>query len=583
MPINKKYAILIVVVLAVPIIFVITLFLNNLKAEVKEDIIKNAESDLATIEVFAGTNADMASAIVQLVHSNPQLKSLLSSDLSTSEIITFNNDVTPYIENITITNPYISSLRIYINSDIMPERYPIYIDKQRVENEDWFISADQDILSTRIGYNEKLSDYIVQFENEAMISYYQALNSVDSEKSVIEISFEMVDFFGDVYSDTKNGICLIKAGDEVFLNDFDGMGESSKQILIDLVNSVSDDNFNNTQQTVDGKNYVISHKYSDKLKVHFYIINDLSVEFAKIQQIQIVLAIVILVLFIVLGLIFQLLTKVLLKRIYGTITAMRQLETGNKLVQIENPSQDELGQLEKCFNKMVVRIDELMDQTAQRAILEKNAEIKALQNQINSHFLYNVLNNIEMMAIVDENFLIADTVTALARLLRYSMNWSRQMVTLSSELAYVTDYIQLFNMRFDNSIILVCDIDEKAKNAYIPKMSVQPIVENSIKHGIENSTSDEMIRISATIENNILKIDVTDTGSGMNEENLEKLRKKLESDTIDTNITGIGLNNVKERIEKRFGKSYGIFIQSEFERYTKVTIKIPYTQEEVKE
>lgn len=579
MPLNKKFATLIVLVLAIPIIAISVLYFNNLKQVEKEELIKNAQSDLNTIELFASTNGDMASAIVQLVHSNPQLIQALSNNLSTSEIISFNNEVTPYLENITITNPYISSLRVYVNSEIMPERYPIYIDKERVSSEEWFINAQEDVLNTRIGYSESLSEHIVQLTNNSMISFYQALISNDDEKSIIEVAFEMTDFFGTVFSETENGICLIVSGDDVFMNDFDGMSDESKQILISLVKSLENEVFTDTLKTVDGVQYLVSYKYSKKLKLSYYIVNDYSLAIAKISNNQIIAVVLLGFLFLILGYIFEKLSKILLKRIYTTISAMRQLETGDVLVKIENPSLDEVGQLQKYFNKMVVKIDDLIEQTAKRAILEKNAEIKALQNQINSHFLYNVLNNIEMMAIVDENFLIADTVTALARLLRYSMNWSRQMVLLSSELAYVKEYIQLFNIRFDNSIILICDVSEEAQNAYIPKMSVQPIVENAIKHGIENLTSDEMIKICASIEDKALVISVTDTGSGMSEEVLEKLRLSLRNTNKKTNITGIGLNNVCERIEKRFGKGYGIEIESKISQYTKVTLTIPHTSQ----
>lgn len=579
MPLNKKFATLIVLVLAIPIIAISVLYFNNLKQVEKEELIKNAQSDLNTIELFASTNGDMASAIVQLVHSNPQLIQALSNNLSTSEIISFNNEVTPYLENITITNPYISSLRVYVNSEIMPERYPIYIDKERVSSEEWFINAQEDVLNTRIGYSESLSEHIVQLTNNSMISFYQALISNDDEKSIIEVAFEMTDFFGTVFSETENGICLIVSGDDVFMNDFDGMSDESKQILISLVKSLENEVFTDTLKTVDGVQYLVSYKYSKKLKLSYYIVNDYSLAIAKISNNQIIAVVLLGFLFLILGYIFEKLSKILLKRIYTTISAMRQLETGDVLVKIENPSLDEVGQLQKYFNKMVVKIDDLIEQTAKRAILEKNAEIKALQNQINSHFLYNVLNNIEMMAIVDENFLIADTVTALARLLRYSMNWSRQMVLLSSELAYVKEYIQLFNIRFDNSIILICDVSEEAQNAYIPKMSVQPIVENAIKHGIENLTSDEMIKICASIEDKALVISVTDTGSGMSEEVLEKLRLSLRNTNKETNITGIGLNNVCERIEKRFGKGYGIEIESKISQYTKVTLTIPHTSQ----
>lgn len=581
MPLNKKFTTLIIGILTIPVIIILFFLFNNMADDEKQKMIENANNSLQKINDFAISNESMASSIIQLIHTNPQLTQSLKSNLSTLEIVNFNTTVTPYFENIIITNPYIKNLRIYTNIEAMPERYPIFINNDRVRDDDWFINAKSNILQARIGYDENLSEHISQLSNNSLISYYQALEIYEDDKTVIEVSFEMKEFFGDVYTTTQNGVCLIKSENEIFIHDFENMTDEYKEILKNLVLSVSDENFDNTTKSINGHDYLINHKNSKSLGISYYIVNDLTTAFVTIRHDQFFVVTAILLLFVVLAFIMQIISNVLLKRIYETISAMRQLETGNTLIQIENPSNDEIGELQKYFNKMVVRIDELIDQAAKRAILEKNAEINALQNQINSHFLYNVLNNIEMMAIIEENFLIADTVTALARLLRYSMNWSKQLVCLSSELDYVKDYIDLFNMRFDNTISLICDIKDEATSALIPKMSVQPVVENAIIHGIENLTSDEIIRIAVKIEDNILTIGITDTGCGMTEQELAKLRTRLEN-SIDYETTGnggIGLTNVSERIKKSFGFEYGIDVYSNVNEYTKVELRLPFIHE----
>lgn len=537
-----------------------------------------AMRDLEKIDTFTQSNNNMASTVVQMVSTNPELTYMLYKKLTTMELIEFNTTVLPYFENIVITNPYIKNLRIYTNSDMIAERYPIIIDKDRVSNEAWYDNASTKMLQSRIGYSENLSEHIAQFSNSALISYYQALEVYQGEKTVVEVSFSMDDFFGEVYSTAENGVCLIRTDNDVFMHDF---GESENyQLLMETIAEIEDEDFSSMRKTIAGHEYLINHKYSKSLGFSYYIVNDLTLAFSNLFQTQMKLGILIFVLFVLFAFVFQIISNVLLRRIYVTIEAMRELEsvsTDNLAqVKIENPSNDEIGELQKHFNDMVVQIDELIKKESKRAILEKDAEIKALQNQINSHFLYNVLNNIEMMAIIDSNYLIADSVTALARLLRYSMNWSKQLVPLTNELDYVRDYISLFNMRFDNSISLICDIPQKLENVLIPKMSVQPIVENAIVHGIENLTSDEIIRISVRLHKSDITISITDTGMGMNENDLEQLKDKLRNGRHPDSLTGIGLNNVLERIEKRFGENYGIDIYSKEKEYTKVVIKIPY-------
>lgn len=579
LPLNKKFSSVIIVVLTIPAILLLSMSFYDMRTVELEQISITALRDLEKIDVLAQNNGNMASTIVQVVKTNPELSNMLNTELTTAELIEFNTNILPYFENIVITNPYIKNLRIYTSTNSIAERYPIIIDKERVKNEEWFIKASAKNLQRRVGYSESLSEHIIQFSDSSLISYYQALEIYQDEKTVVEVSFSMDDFFGEVYSSGENGICVIKANDEYFVHNSD---DTNYQLLIDTLVQIGDEDFTSKVMTISSHEYLINHKHSKSLGFSYYIINDLTVKFSQLGATQVRLFFLILLLFVVLAFIFQIISNVLLSRIYATIVAMRELETVSTdnliQVQIENPSNDEIGELQKHFNNMVVQIDGLIKEESKRAILEKDAEIKALQNQINSHFLYNVLNNIEMMAIIDNNYLIADTVTALARLLRYSMNWSKQLVPLTNELDYVRDYISLFNMRFDNSISLICDIPDKLELALIPKMSVQPIVENAIVHGIENLESDEIIRISARLHKHDLTISITDTGMGMNKHDLEQLKDKLKNGRHPDSLTGIGLNNVFERIEKRFGDGYGIDIYSKENEYTKVVIKIPFIE-----
>lgn len=427
---NKKFSTVIVVALAIPTIIILLLSFEEMRNDERENLSTVAMRDLEKIDALAQNNGNMASTVVQLVNTNPELTYMLYQKLTTAELIDFNTTVLPYFENIVITNPFIKNLRIYTNSDMIAERYPIIINKERIEDEEWYKNAETNMLKTRIGYSETLSEHITQLSDNALISYYQALEVYGGDKTVVEVSFKMSEFFGEVYNTYTNGVCLIKSGDEIFINDFGDEINSAE--LIDLVEQINEKEFSVMVKNFAGKEYLINHKQSNTLGFSYYIVNDLSQIFRELGITQVALFLFILIIFIILAFIFQAISNVLLSRIYETIRAMRKLECGDTAVKIANPSNDEIGELQKHFNNMVIKIDALIKQESKRAILEKDAEIKALQNQINSHFLYNVLNNIEMMAIIDNNLLIADTVTALARLLRYSMNWSKQFVPLTN-------------------------------------------------------------------------------------------------------------------------------------------------------
>lgn len=575
LPLNKKFSVLILGILVFPTLISVNYGLETLEKEEIKNLSLSLERDLEQLQTNVYTNNSIARAVISMLQSNPQLTTALSIPLSTKELMDFHTKVTPYFENIAITNPYIRAVRIYANHEIMPERYSVFLDSDRVKNQSWFINSVPGVLDMRINYEEQLSEEISQYSAESLISFYQGLELYGEEKAVVEVSFILDDFFGEIFARESNGICIIRQEEEFFMSNQIQMDESEKEKLCQLLGKeYGKETTNATMKSWDNREYLVATFYAKDLDITYYMVNDLTQMMKEKRNIKIGL---ICCIFLCLGLfafIIEKLANVLLRQIHVTITAMKELELGNTLVQIQSPSSDEIGQLQSYFNQMVVHINELIAKESNRALLEKDAELKALQNQINSHFLYNVLNNIEMMAIIEENFLIADTVTALARLLRYSMKWDTQMVPLAKELDYVQDYIQLFNMRFDNEISLICDISKEAENALIPKMSVQPAVENSIIHGIEESMSDEIIRIVAKVQSGILTIAITDTGTGMDAESLQKLRENLAQNTHNS-ISGIGLNNVIERIHTRFGSNYGIQIDSELGKFTKVTLAIP--------
>ena len=173
-----------------------------------------------------------------------------------------------------------------------------------------------------------------------------------------------------------------------------------------------------------------------------------------------------------------------------------------------------------------------MEDNLNRELLVKNSEIRALQNQINAHFIYNVLESIKMMAEIDEKYEISDAITALGKLLRYSMKWTSGNVTVEQEIDYIHNYLALINLRFDYEIYLSLNIPENIMIQEIPKMSLQPIVELYQK-------------ISGEID--------SAGGSG----------------------NGIGLKNVQDRIRISFGPEYGLEFSSKPGMYTKVRVRVP--------
>ena len=236
-----------------------------------------------------------------------------------------------------------------------------------------------------------------------------------------------------------------------------------------------------------------------------------------------------------------------------------------------------MGELAHQVNRMLDNIQDLMKENISREVLVKDSQIKALQNQINAHFIYNVLESIKMMAEIKEDYDISDAITSLGKLLRYSMKWTSETVMVSEEIEYIKNYMALINLRFDYEIYLSLNIPDEIMQQRIPKMSLQPIIENAIIHGIEELADDTTIYVKGIAEGDSCSIEITDNGRGMDEEQLQTLRKKISGEikTEGGSGNGIGLKNVQDRIRMAYGDGYGIEVAAMEGCYTKVYVRIP--------
>lgn len=267
----------------------------------------------------------------------------------------------------------------------------------------------------------------------------------------------------------------------------------------------------------------------------------------------------------------------MLDRFYTLMKIAKELQRGNLNVTVPYMGRDEIGEFASDFKEMVERLRGLFETNVNRETFVKNTEIRALQSQINSHFIYNVLESIKMMAEIEEKYEISDAVTSLGELLRYSMRWASSMVTLKEELEYISSYVSLLNLRYDFTILLTLEIPDAIWEQKIPKMSLQPIVENAVHHGIEGLENDAVIRIKAQEFDGYYELEISDTGRGMDDEQLLHLKRKVyglvASDSRQHG--GIGLKNVQERVQLSFGPEYGLRFYAKKNCFTKVVVKMP--------
>lgn len=254
---------------------------------------------------------------------------------------------------------------------------------------------------------------------------------------------------------------------------------------------------------------------------------------------------------------------------------IREVEEGNLDVKIPELEQVEINDVAKEYNKMLTRVKQLMEISIHREVMVKEAQLKSLEKQIDSHFLYNVLDSIKMMAEVKGIYNVSDALLALGRMFRYNLQVDSHSVSLQEEISYLESYLKLCNIRYDYYIHLSENIEEAVRSLKVPKVILQPIAENSIVHGLDELAEDTAIYLKAYVKEECAFIEMTDMGKGMNERTLERVRAGIQGDLEEKDSKErIGLHNIHERIQLMYGEQYGVEIYAKEGCYTKVVLEI---------
>lgn len=247
------------------------------------------------------------------------------------------------------------------------------------------------------------------------------------------------------------------------------------------------------------------------------------------------------------------------------LKSMRSLdETDLSSNQVEDYGKDELHELSCNFNELLSRVEELLHTVEVEQEQKRVTQFQLLQAQINPHFLFNTLNTLHYLAILNEDKPVSEGITALAKLLRNTIVDSKETVCLEEEIENVKNYIIIQKLRFGDLFETVYNIDDDVKDAQILKFLLQPIVENSTLHAFEEDKEYQVLTIRAKAEGIYLKIEIGDNGKGFNSKQSKHSK-----------LSGIGMNNIAERIRLMYGENYRMEVTSVLHKGTIITLWLP--------
>lgn len=251
---------------------------------------------------------------------------------------------------------------------------------------------------------------------------------------------------------------------------------------------------------------------------------------------------------------------------------MRQVIAGDFKAHMNTDRTDEIGSIIHTFNSMTEKVDMLISTVYETRLRQKESENRALQAQINPHFMYNTLESIRMLAVLNDDDDSAEAIKHLGKYLRYAADWRNRFVDLGEELLHLQDYLAIYSLKNDD---IACEyqVPRQLHTYRVVKMTIQPLVENSLLHGLKKRAGG-ILRIKAEIRNDQLLIIVSDNGVGMTQAEINQLQAALESDEPDQGI-GIGLRNIHHRIRLYCGDLYGLMLRTGVLGGLDVILKMP--------
>lgn len=466
-----------------------------------------------------------------------------------------------YNQFTTVFDPMVTSLK-YLHSDI--KQVTVYA-RDDIERHDTTLAPITDIEEEpwfpEISSNNNKILWVIS-EKDKKIFCVRKMPGLQEEAGVIYVEIDYDKLFEPFTRilDGNYGVYVQKKGEMVFsYNVFD---KTYKDM------DFSEENITSLKTSDDSEFIFVDCDSKGQMGLHVGMYRPVSQVEATIRPMTRGMMLICLISVIAAALLLTQFTRMMVKNIEKLTKNMKEVKKGNLEVTVTSDSKDEIGELVQGFAEMVERIKTLIEEVYEGKISLKEYEMKALQAQINPHFLYNSLSLINWKAIEAEEKDISKITLALSKFYRTALNKGNSVMPLQDEISNVKSYLDIQLMMHDYEFDVEIDIDESMSYYDTPNLILQPLIENAIDHGIDLKTEGRgKITIRGWCEEETMYLAVEDNGVGMDEEVAQNI--------LTQKSKGYGVRNVNERIKLTYGAEYGLTIKSKEGEGTRITVKIP--------
>ncbi|MFV0504265.1 MAG: sensor histidine kinase [Lachnospirales bacterium] len=571
MKIHSKFMIgIYLLLISMTLIFIIVVYLI-VYSYYKKDFLDNAELSFKQTDNFIYRLTLPLRDSADSIGSNNILQKIYKNDVP-------NNVIEEYKDMLVVKNilkdTYKSeqgiSTRLYIDSNYTYSNQNYYFGNINTINKNLYEKIIK--LNTKYYISEPYNLKVINNMNSIdAITFYKPIRN--TEELIDIIAIVGVSMESKTIKNIIENASITNYGLVTLVNDENKTISHSGNIFIEHLNLKNKNNNQWEKLNINNENYYFrSKKVEGTNWTLMAFIPDYEIySLLKKMKYSILFILIIYLLFI-----YKLVSKFSLSFTYRTtFLAKKMLEArkGNFNIKIENNSKDEIGMLYDSFGYLINEIENLLNEQYELGLEIKNMEFLALQSQINPHFLYNTLDIINWIALDNDAKDVVEITQKLASFYKFTLNKGKSIVLLKDELNHVKLYIDIQNYRFNSKTILNIDITEEFKEIYVPKLLLQPIVENSVVHGIlEKESKFGYVNITATKNKNKIILSISDNGKGISEEYVNHIFKNYNN--------GYGVNNINTRIKLLYGDEYGLAFTSKVNVGTTVNISLPYNLKE---
>ncbi|MDN4523987.1 sensor histidine kinase [Fictibacillus fluitans] len=470
---------------------------------------------------------------------------------------------------------YISNIRFYMDNPTMIDNWRVIQPDESEKKKDWYNQA--------VSHRGYIGWYFTEDFTKKNNKYLTLVRRIDflhyNNYGVLVLSLDN-SYFNSIL-DEYTSPSLILNGSDVIASSREGLIQKdiTKLPLTSLKsNGTFDTTINNHQYKVVTTSLKPESSYNSMKIVTIIPVEMIVADANKSSMLALLF---ILLSSIIAILLIYFFSNMLSQRISRLSKHIHEVSDGNLDTNLVLAGNDEIGKIANQFNVMTDNIKKLMieskDAEREKALLiirQKEIKFQMLASQINPHFLYNVLESIRMKALLNGEKEISQTVKLLGQLMRKNLEVGSAAVTLKSELEMVKNYLDIQKFRFGSRFSYEMDVDPLSESIKIPPLSVQPLVENAIVHGLKNKETGGFISIRARVINAELWVEVADNGSGITQERLNQIMERM-NDVHDSDGKHIGLSNIHQRLQLSYGEEYGLTLKTSETLGTKVCFSIP--------